>query len=154
RQLVLEEWTELVGTSQPLPDHAARVTAPVEGRIVSVLQGPSGTFVVEGQSVQKGDVLVQLDATVVTANRGKALAAKRVLQADKEVAELAVKQAALEVKRLNDLKHQQDSAPKGSLPLVAPIELEKAAVALEAAQAHVRAAERKLESSDHDIATL
>src|SRR4051812_49309495 len=37
RQLVLEEWTELVGTTQPLPDHAARVTAPVEGRVLSVL---------------------------------------------------------------------------------------------------------------------
>ena len=31
RHVVLEEWTELVGTTQALPDHAARVTAPVEG---------------------------------------------------------------------------------------------------------------------------
>src|SRR5215470_16360185 len=72
RQLVLEEWTELVGTTQPLPDHAARVTAPVEGRVVSVLQGPSGKSVVEGQAVHQGDVLVRLDSTVITANRNKA----------------------------------------------------------------------------------
>ena len=37
RQLFLEEWTELVGTTEPLPDHAARVTAPVEGRVSAVL---------------------------------------------------------------------------------------------------------------------
>src|SRR5947208_2189400 len=64
RQLFLEEWTELVGTTQPLPDHAARVTAPVEGRVVSVLDGAAGKPVVEGQPVKQGDVLVQLDATV------------------------------------------------------------------------------------------
>src|SRR5262249_37713181 len=33
RQLFLEEWTELVGTTQPLPDHAARVTSPVAGLV-------------------------------------------------------------------------------------------------------------------------
>src|SRR5947207_7746585 len=77
RQLFLEEWTELVGTTQPLPEHAARVTAPVEGRVVAVLQGAAGKPVVEGQPVQKGDVLVQLDATVVRNHRDKAVAAKK-----------------------------------------------------------------------------
>src|SRR5947199_8831323 len=71
RQLFLGEWTELVGTTQPLPEHAARVTAPVEGRVVAVLQGAAGKPVVEGQPVQKGDVLVQLDATVVRNHRDK-----------------------------------------------------------------------------------
>src|SRR5581483_6230110 len=65
RQLFLEEWTELVGTTQPLPDHAARVTAPVEGRVLAVLQGAAGKPVVEGQPVDKGDVLVRLDATIL-----------------------------------------------------------------------------------------
>jgi hypothetical protein len=153
RQLVLEEWSELVGTTQPLPDHAARVTAPVEGRVVSVLQGHSGQTIVEGQVVRPGDVLVRLDATVVTANRDKAQAAKKVLQADKEVAELAVKQAALEVKRLSELKRQQGAA-KGGLQLFVPIELEKAELALESALAHARAAQRKLEAADQDIAAL
>ncbi len=37
RQLVLEEWIELVGSTQPLPDHAARLTAPVGGVVMSVL---------------------------------------------------------------------------------------------------------------------
>src|SRR5215468_3943007 len=57
RQLVLEEWTELVGTTQPLPDHAARVTAPVEGRVLAVLPASGGKPIVEGQEVSQGDVL-------------------------------------------------------------------------------------------------
>src|SRR5712692_5760447 len=32
RQFFVEEWTEIVGTTQPLPDRAARVSAAVEGR--------------------------------------------------------------------------------------------------------------------------
>src|SRR3954470_24127805 len=75
RQLVLEEWTELVGTTQPLPDRAARVTAPVEGRVIFVL----GTA--EGQTVKAGDMLVRLDPAALVANRDKAEASKRVTQA-------------------------------------------------------------------------
>src|SRR5262249_21626118 len=29
----LEEWTQLVGTTMPLPDRVARITAPIEGRV-------------------------------------------------------------------------------------------------------------------------
>src|SRR5207237_5016955 len=39
-QVNLEEWTELVGTTTPLPDRVARISAPVEGRVVSVLGDP------------------------------------------------------------------------------------------------------------------
>jgi RND family efflux transporter MFP subunit len=154
RQLFLEEWTELVGTSQPLPDHAARVTAPVEGRVLTVLNGAAGKPVVEGQAVQKGDVLVQLDATVVRNHRDKAVEAKNVLRAEKDVAEFAIKQAELEVKRLNELKRQQDARPRDGLQLVSPIELEAKGVALEAAKAGVRAFDRKLEAADKDVAAL
>jgi multidrug efflux pump subunit AcrA (membrane-fusion protein) len=81
RQLFLEEWTELVGTTEPPPDHAARVTAPVEGRVLAVLQNAAGKPLVEGQPVEKGDVLVRLDATVLQTQRDKAVAAKKVIQA-------------------------------------------------------------------------
>jgi RND family efflux transporter MFP subunit len=153
RQLFLEEWTELVGTTQPLPDHAARVTAPVEGRVVSVLQGGSNKPIAEGQPVQKGDTLAQLDATVIVHKREAAEEAKKVLQADKEVTEFTVKQAQLEVKRLNDLKGQGTKSP-GSIPLFAVPDLEKAELALEAAKAHVRVDERKLEAADKELAAL
>src|SRR5437870_3737052 len=91
RQLVLEEWTELVGVTVPLPDHAARVTAPVEGRVLSVLGAAAGKPIAEGQLVKEGDVLVRLDATPLVASRARAEAAKSVAQAEKEVAELTVR---------------------------------------------------------------
>jgi RND family efflux transporter MFP subunit len=154
RQLFLEEWTELVGTTQPLPDHAARVTAPVEGQVVSVLQGAAGKPIAEGQPVQKGDALVRLDTTVARAQRDKAEATRKVLQAEKETAEFAAEQASLEVKRLGELKRQQDAQPSGRLQLVSPIELEKASVSLKAAQAGVRTAERKLEAAGEEVVAL
>src|SRR5437764_2951480 len=72
QQLFLEEWTELVGTTQPLPDHAARVTSPVVGRVVAVLPNSGGKPIVEGQLVQEGDVLVKLDSTAIQATLAKA----------------------------------------------------------------------------------
>src|SRR5947209_20027152 len=154
RQLVLEEWTELVGTSEPLPDHAARVTAPVEGRVLSVLQGAAGKNVVEGQPVQAGDVLARLDDTVVRAQRDKAESAKKVLRADREAADVAVKQAALEVRRLNELKRQPDARGQERLELVPPSQLERATLGLEAAEAQVRAADYKTQAADEEIAAL
>jgi multidrug efflux pump subunit AcrA (membrane-fusion protein) len=154
RQLFLEEWTELVGTTQPLPDHAARVTAPVEGRVLTVLPSSGGKPIVEGQEISQGDVLVRLDDSVVVANRAKAEAAKKVLQAERDVAELAVEQAALEVKRLNELKRQQDAQSPGRVQLVPAVEMEKANLALKAAQASLRAADRKLEAAEKEEAAL
>ncbi len=156
RQLVLEEWTELVGSTQPLPDHAARVTAPVEGRVLSVLQGTANKPIVEGQLVQKGDVLVQLDAAVLVHKRRSAELTQMVVpQAEKEAAELALKQAQLELDRLNELqKRQGTQSASGLSQLVSPIELKKAAMGVEVAQAHVKAAERKLEAAAQEIAAL
>jgi RND family efflux transporter MFP subunit len=149
RQLFLEEWTELVGTTQPLPDHAARVTAPVAGRVTAVLPTKDKP-IVEGQLVEEGDVLVELDASAVRANLAKAEAAKKVLLADREVAALAVKQAELDLKALEDLKRTQT----GSTTLVTPIMLEKANLALESARASLRAIDRKLEAADQEEAAL
>src|SRR5690242_19424595 len=39
-QAALEEWTELTGTTVPVPDRVARVTAPVEVRVLSVFGVP------------------------------------------------------------------------------------------------------------------
>src|SRR5438034_3655377 len=79
-QGALEEWTELVGTTVPLPDRVARVSAPFEGRVQSIFGDPgSSTPVAEGQRVEKGAVLVQLDPVVVQANLAKVEAAQEVL---------------------------------------------------------------------------
>jgi biotin carboxyl carrier protein len=154
RQLFLQEWTELVGTTQPLPDHAARVTSPVEGRVLQILPAAGSQTIVEGQPVPKGAVLAQLDTAALLANREKLVAAKSVAVAEKEGAEFAVKQAALEVKRLGELKKQQDAPNWSGLRLVAPIEMEKAEMAQQAAQASVRTADRKLEAADKETAAL
>ena len=102
----------------------------------------------------KGAVLAQLDTAALLANREKLVAAKSVAVAEKEAAEFAVKQAALEVKRLGELKKQQDAPNWSGLRLVAPIEMEKAEMAQQAAQASVRTADRKLEAADKETAAL
>jgi RND family efflux transporter MFP subunit len=175
RQVNLEEWTELVGTTSPLPDHAARLTAPVGGVVLSVLPPRSlnddvahcassiggcalslsmngGTPIVEGQMIRKGDVLVQLDATLIQVGLAKAQALKKVTQAEREVAMSGVKQAAIELKRLEELAREPIS--RSDLKLVSPIMLEKAALALEAAQALVRADDRKLEAAEKEEVAL
>ncbi|OWK39066.1 efflux RND transporter periplasmic adaptor subunit [Fimbriiglobus ruber] len=148
RQLFLEEWTELVGSTQPLPDHAARVTSPVAGRVLAVLPKNGEKPIVEGQLVEEGEVLVRLDATAIHANLAKAEAAKKVLQAERDVAAVTVKQASLDVKSLEDLKQTPNTS------LVSPIALEKAALALESARASVLALDRKLEAADKEEAAL
>src|SRR5262245_18470807 len=63
-EAVLEEWTELVGTTVPLPDRVARVSAPIEGRVAAILGEANGAPLAEGQRVEKGAVLVRLDDTI------------------------------------------------------------------------------------------
>src|SRR5947199_8045885 len=55
-QASLEEWTELVGTTVPLPDRLARVSAPVEGRVAAILGEGGEKPVAEGQRGEKGSV--------------------------------------------------------------------------------------------------
>src|SRR5262245_37411783 len=69
RALALGGWTEVLGTTQPLPQHAARITAAIEGRVQNLLKDGKGQLLAEGQPVQAGDVIVQLDDTVARANR-------------------------------------------------------------------------------------
>src|SRR6516225_5996328 len=76
----LEEWTELVGTTVPVPDHSARVSAAVEGRVISVLGESNGKPLAEGQRVEKGTVLAQLDPSITQANLAKAEADRGVLR--------------------------------------------------------------------------
>src|SRR6516225_2833915 len=65
RLLVLEEWTELVGTTQPLPDRVAFISAPVEARVMSLPGQSSGAALAEGQHVDKGQEIAHLDDRVL-----------------------------------------------------------------------------------------
>src|SRR5438067_764294 len=130
----LEEWTELLGTTIPLPDRVARVTAPVEGRIQSVLGAAGGKPLAEGQRVEAGTVLVQLDPTVVQANLAKAEAAQEVLKEEQRQAQFAVELAQAEVERLRQLQLADDRGAGPSRSLVSPADRLKADVALKDAQ--------------------
>jgi RND family efflux transporter MFP subunit len=138
RQFFVEEWTEMFGTTQPLADRAARVTAPIEGRVASVLLGAKGQLMVEGQPVKKGDIIVQLDANLAKANRDKVEASHGELKQLTKQAELAVKLARVDVTRLAELSRTTGSDNKS--PLVSPVDIEKAGLALDDAQAKLQAA--------------
>jgi RND family efflux transporter MFP subunit len=141
----LEEWTELVGTTVPLPDHMARVGAAVEGRVVSILGEGNGKPVAEGQRVEKGAVLAQLDTTIIQANLAKAEAARDVLREEERQAQLAVELASNEDKRLRKLKDEEDARPPGSRSvLVSPVDVYKAGMALKDAESKLKGAQAKL----------
>src|SRR5205823_2678157 len=132
RQLFVEEWTELVGTTQPLPDRGARVSAAVEGNVVSVLQDALGKPVIEGQRVKKGDILIRLDDRIARANRDKVEADLDELKQQVRQAELGVQLASIEVRRLTELGKK---ASPGGDSLLAPVQLEKALVSVDDAKA-------------------
>src|SRR5260370_2594333 len=132
-QGALEEWIELAGTTVPLPDRVARVSAPVEGRVMSIFGDSQSTPIIEGQRVVKGAVLVQLDATVIQANLAKAEAAQDVLKQDERQAQLAEELASSQVERFRKLKEEQDKQPPDKRrQLASPLDRLNAASALKA----------------------
>ncbi len=139
RQLFPQEWTEVLGATQPLPERFARVTAPVEGRVVAVLPGEGGKPLTEGQRVEKGAVIVRLDDSVAKANLARAEAALAEAKHEIELTDLGVQLADVEVKRLEDLGRV--SSTNGSVPLVSRVEREKAKLMLDEAKAKKSAAE-------------
>src|SRR5207248_94147 len=141
---------ELFGSTQPLPDRVARISAPVEGRVLSVLRDENGKPVAEGQLVTAGTVVVQLDPRMPQANRDRLEAAQEELKEATKHAEYAVKLADIEVKPLEDLT--RTGATSGPLPLVSRVELEKVRVALDDARSKQKAAELKQLSGLKELA--
>jgi RND family efflux transporter MFP subunit len=152
RALSLGGWTEVLGTTQPLPQHAARITAAVEGRVQTLLQDAKGKPLAEGQPVQAGDVIVQLDATVARANRDKVEAGQRDLDEQKKQADLAVQLADIEVKRLEELARTTSIGGPGTL--VSRIELDKARLAQKDAESKQRAAAGRLDTAVKELKAL
>jgi RND family efflux transporter MFP subunit len=155
-ELSLEGWTELVGATTPLPDHVARVGSAVEARVRSVLLSADGKPVAEGQHVDKGTVLVQLDDTVARWNMAKLEAAQEVLREELEQSRFAEELAAAEVDRLNRLKRQESSRVRdaGAVALVSPVDEHKADIALRDARSKLVGAKAKLTAGLKDIDAL
>lgn len=127
----LEEWTELVGSTIPLPDHLARVSSPVEARVRTILTGADGKPISEGQHVDNGTVIVQLEDTIIRSNLDKLEAAQGGLREELTQSKLAVELAANEVERLRKLKQEEDKRSRGvgSVALVSPVDQQKADIA-------------------------
>ena len=141
----LAEWTELTGATQPPLGRAARITAPFEGRVESILI----TDEAARKEVEKGREIVQLDNRLATANESKARAALEEHKQLMEQAKLAVDLAKLEVDRLEKLE-------KANIQLTNPIEKERARLSFLDAQSKqaVLAEREKSLQADLDTASL
>ena len=151
RQFFIEEWTEVIGTTQPLPDRAARVSAAIEGRVVSILGDGTSKPINEGQLVKKGDLLVQLDDRIARATRDKAEADQRDLEQQVVQAGFGVELAAIELRRVEELSKK--SVPGGQI-LVAPVEMDRARVALDDAKSKLRGAELKAKAGEKALKAI
>jgi RND family efflux transporter MFP subunit len=147
RTIDLGEWTELIGTTQPLPRKAARLSAAVEGRVLWVLDNGKLT---EGQVVTEGQAIVQLDDRVARANRDKVLAAQAELSEQKKQADLAQELAQIEVKRLEELTR----ANSANAPLVSRIELDKARIAMKEAASRQQAVLARQKAGEAEVKAI
>lgn len=155
RLVLLEEWTELLGTTQSLPDHAARITAPIEGRVASVLRDANGKTLHEGQHVEAGTVVAQLDDRVVRANLDRAAASQNALQEELAQAKSAREVAGIDVDRLTKLQAAgQSQGGGGGFPLVSPVDVQKTRLSLVDAESKQRATEARLKAGAADVAAL
>lgn len=146
----LEEWTELLGFTRPLPNHSAHISAALGGYVLSVLPSDKGKPIVEGQRVEKGQILIQLDDRVLRANREKLLVSDPELQEQIKQAEHAVELARIEVDRLNRL--QRSSAT--DVLLVTPLEMDKARLALKDAESKHKGVKAKEDIAHAELKAL
>jgi RND family efflux transporter MFP subunit len=147
----LEEWTELLGITQPLPNHVADISAAVGGYVLSVLPSSGkGKAVVEGQRVEKGQVLVQLDDRVLQANREKLMVSDPELQEQIKQAEHVVELARIEIERLDRLQ----SSSGGSVPLVTRLEMDKARLSLKDAESKYKGVRAKENIANAELKAL
>jgi RND family efflux transporter MFP subunit len=146
----LEEWTELLGITQPLPNHSAHISAALGGFVLSVLPADKGKPLVEGQRVEKGQLLVQLDDRVLRANRDKLLVSDPELQEQIKQGENAVEVARLEVTRLEKLQRSSGT----DVLLVTPLEMERARLAFKDAESKYKAVKAKEDVARADLKAL
>jgi RND family efflux transporter MFP subunit len=144
RHLFLEEWKEFPGTTVPLPNHTARISAPIDGLVMSVLRAADGRQIREGQEVQPGDVIAQLDNRAASADCDRAEASLKSLTEEVLQAESAVRLATIEANRLHQLSQN----------LISPVDVKKADAAREDAESKLRAARAKEVAGKREVDAL
>jgi RND family efflux transporter MFP subunit len=151
-KIVVGEWTELLGTTQPLPNRAARVSAVMEGHVEWVLNDGKGPALQEGQQVQAGQIVVKLDDHVLRANRDRLQATLKDLAEQEKQAGFAVELASIDVRRLEGLL--RSASTSGATPLVSRVELEKARVLQRDAESKQKSVAARREASVADLKAL
>src|SRR5262249_23529445 len=106
-----------------------------------------GKPIAEGQYVKKGDVLVHLFDVLALRGRDKAAAELAELEQQVEQAALNVQLAAIEVKRLEELRQK-------SPDLVVPTEWQKAQLALEKAKSEQKGVNLKVAAGREQLRML
>jgi RND family efflux transporter MFP subunit len=148
----LAEWSDLIASTQPLPDQMARITSTVPGPVVRVLRDGKGKSLVEGQRVDKDQVIAQLDDRVARAQRDKTVAMIEELQEMKIQADLAKQLAQLDFDRLQKLYPVNTGPGQGGL--ISKIEIEKARLALQDSESKQKAAQAKEKSLRLELKSL
>jgi RND family efflux transporter MFP subunit len=154
-----EQWTNLNGTTQPLPQHAARISATIEGQVLRVLAdadgkpllGPDGKPLAEGGQVSAGQLVVQLNDKLARANYEKSRASQKDLDEQVQQADTTVQLAQAELTRLQGLMTSRPITG-GEFPLVSAVDVEKARKALDIAQSQQRGAVARREAAAKDLA--
>src|SRR5437879_2695184 len=111
RALFFGDWTELLGTTQALPNHSARISAPGDGKVAWLLNDGVHPPIEEGQRVEKGQVIGKLDDSVLRENRKKAEFNVQSLQEQQKQAAIALAKVNLEITR----KHESLKKPGDEL---------------------------------------
>jgi membrane fusion protein, multidrug efflux system len=145
--VVLEQWTELVGTTQPLPECVAHITAPIDGRVVSLLKNAAGEAIHEGDEVKAGEVIAQLDDRIARLSLAKAESAVKTAEQDKTQAKTALNLATDQLARLQTLKRQDSS-------LVPDIQMTTAQSSVADFRSKLASAEEKLDQANKDVDTV
>jgi multidrug efflux pump subunit AcrA (membrane-fusion protein) len=142
--VVLEQWTELVGTTQPLPECIAHITAPIEGRVVSLLKNAAGEPIHEGDEVTAGEVIANLDDRVARLNLSNAESAVKTAEQDKAQAQTALRLAS-------DLLTTAETLKRKDPMLVADIEMNTKQGAVADARSKLASAEEKLDLAAKNV---
>src|SRR5262249_33939928 len=151
QELKFGDWPKFPGATQPLPNHSARVSAAVEGRVVWLLHDPAAKdspALAEGQRVENGQIIGRLDDRIARAKRDSIETTLAETKEQKNQADLAVQAANIEVDRLQSLL----SAMNGrDLPLTNRIELDKARIAQKTAESKQKEMLEKLKGIEEEI---
>jgi multidrug efflux pump subunit AcrA (membrane-fusion protein) len=152
QELKIGEWTELLGGTQPLPNRSARITAAVEGRVVWLLDDPAaknGKPLVEGQKVEKGQIVGMLDDRLVRAELDKIENAKAQTEQLKIQGDLAVKSAKIDLDNVLDLRSKTVNGNRDFL--ATEVQVKKAQINFDTAESKLKETEAKYKGYEEEL---